>query len=186
MLQKQDCKNIVQYVNDTNDNFALTKTVFEWFRTVFVTFAILTIIFSFIFRVTEVSIFTENKEISVTVLALSNGYRPNIGDNVVVYNKNGNYIAVVLAYDGQVVTANSKNNEISVDFVVCDSRLFPNANLFEEKYGDFVTVPEGKVLVKCDGKNNTEIISLKDIAGKVNSVIYPINYLGKNISDIKR
>ena len=191
MLYNKKYKSSVQIRNDCNDRFAITKTVFEWIRVVIAAIIISVFVFSFIFRISEIVIDSDNKKISLSILLSSYGYYPDIGDDIAVNTENGICIAKVLAQEGQSIIAYTESSEFALDYVLVDSKIYPDAEEFEKIYGSIITVPDDCIMVIyndcCTVKSRkTEIICTENIVGKVNSVLYPIEYLGKDIDAVKR
>lgn len=192
MLYKRKLISSVQFRNDYNDCTAITKTVFEWIRVVFAAIIIFVLVFSFIFRISEVLVIdSNNKKFSVNLLLSSYGYYPCIGDSVAVDTKNGICTATLLAYEGQSIITYTENSEIALDYVLVNDKTYPDAKELEKIYGRIITIPDNCVMVIYDDCCSeklcgTEIIRTDNIIGKVDSIVYPIEYLGKGIDAVKR
>lgn len=179
----------IQYLNDCSDRIAVTKTVFEWFRVVFAVAAAGIIFFSSVYRIPEICVISaDNTEKFVNVLVSVYGYSPENGDNVAVMCEKKTYSATVLAQSGQYISVNTRNDEIAVDYVLSDKKLYPSAEELEKAFGRNTTVPNGCVLVKYNDNKSEKlgIVSEENIIGKINTVLYPVEYFGKSVEDIKR
>lgn len=183
MQYNQKHKSALRKYNDADDNTAITRTAFEWLYFVIIVVLIAGFVFSFVFRISEISL-KDNKKVSVLVSSL--GYRACSGDEVVIRNNNIRYKAQVIAVGGQTVTTN-ENSDIALDGVLMKN-IHPNG--LGELCGSKMKIPDGYVLAASDdlsgnGTYRAELVSENNIYGKINSVVYPIRYFNKSVDDVR-
>lgn len=182
---KKSKKNLC---DNRSDMIAIKKTVFEWFGFIFVMAVTVCLFFSFVFRICEVSVYSENQEkISFDILVCSYRYEPEVFDNVVILSKNGNKYAKIIAVGNQKVKIDLYNNIVSVDNVIIDAENCPSAKDISKKFGKEIIVPDKYALIQYNNCNEKvfETVSYKDILGRADTIIYPVEFWRKNIEDIK-
>ncbi|MDD6489132.1 MAG: hypothetical protein PUG48_04885 [Clostridia bacterium] len=183
MQYNQKHKSALHKYIDADDNTAITRTTFEWFYFVIIVVLISGFVFSFVFRISEISL-RENEKISVLVSSF--GYRACTGDEVVVRNKNTGYKAHIIAVGGQTIT--TYGYDFAVDGVLPEN--IHQANGVSELCGNKMKIPDGYVLTASDdlsgnGTYTAELIKEDNIYGKIHSVIYPIKYFNKSVDDVR-
>lgn len=177
-------KSALREYNDADDNTAIIRTTFEWLYFVIVVVLIAGFVFSFVFRISEISL-KENEKISVLISSL--GYSVCTGDEVAVQNKNIRYKAQVIAVGGQYITTDG-DNDFAVDGVLMKN--IHKANGLSELCGSKMKIPDGYVLTASDdlsgnGTYIAELVSEDNIYGKINSIVYPIKYFNKSVDDVR-
>lgn len=188
MSYKVKRKSAVQCRNDYNDRIALTKSTFEWFYAVVITVLIAGFVFSFVFRICFIA--EKNKE-AVGLMLSADTSRPITGDNIVVSNNGKQYIAKMIADEGQKIIADSKNSEFSVDFVQIKYISQSTVEELEKLCDGNMSVPDGYavVLTYLDYSENNhltaQLIKTGQISGKIHSVLYPIVYFGKSVNAVR-
>lgn len=185
MHHHQKHKSALCKQNDSDDNTAIIRTTFEWLYFVIIVIILAGFIFSFVFRISEISL-NDNKKISVLISSL--GYSACSGDEVAVQNKNIRYKAQVIAVGGQTITTDG-DNAFAVDGVLV--RNIHNISGLSELCGNKMKIPDGYVLTASDdlsgnGTYKAELVAENNICGKINSVVYPVKYFNKSVDDVRK
>lgn len=170
---------------------SLKSEIFDWIKTLVVTFAVVFFIFGVLMRVVTVdgvSMFPTLNDNDV--LLISNVfYEPSQSDIVVISDKAGlnkNLIKRIIATEGQ--TLDIIDGEVTVNgFEVEES--YVKDKIKEDFYGDHnypVTVPDGYVFVMGDNRNNSldsryeelSFVRNEHIKGRVILRLLPLKNIG--------
>lgn len=174
-----------RFNNDLNDKTDIIKSIFEWFGFVIIVVTLAGLVFSFVFRISEVNLKDDE---NVSVIVSSIGYSAGFGDEVAVRNDNSVYTAYVIALSGQNVTTYD-NYDIAVDGVLMKN--IHQVKSIRELCGNKMKIPDGYVLILSDNsdkskKYKAELVSEDSIFGKVYTIVYPIKYFGKTVNNVRK
>ena len=172
---------------------SLKSELFEWLETVAFSLVAVVLVFTFIFRIVGV----DGKSMQNTLqdgdrLIISHlFYQPKAGDIVVVTQPNAvnkPLIKRIIALGGQTVDIDTERGLVYVDGVVINEPYIkePTVRIPNPPMTFPYTVPEGKVFVMGDNRNNsldsrsTDVgpIDERYILGKAIFRIFPLNRLG--------
>lgn len=179
--------------NVSEQAVSLKSELFEWLETVAFSLVAVVFVFTFIFRIVGV----DGKSMQNTLqdgdrLIISHlFYQPKAGDIVVVTQPNAvnkPLIKRIIALGGQTVDIDTERGLVYVDGVVINEPYIkePTVRIPNPPMTFPYTVPEGKVFVMGDNRNNsldsrsTDVgpIDERYILGKAIFRIYPLNRLG--------
>ncbi len=179
--------------NVSEQAVSLKSELFEWLETVAFSLVAVVLVFTFIFRIVGV----DGKSMQNTLqdgdrLIISHlFYQPKAGDIVVVTQPNAvnkPLIKRIIALGGQTVDIDTERGLVYVDGVVINEPYIkePTVRIPNPPMTFPYTVPEGKVFVMGDNRNNsldsrsTDVgpIDERYILGKAIFRIYPLNRLG--------
>ena len=167
---------------------------FEWVEALITSLVVVIILFTFLFRIVNVSgpsmlptLYSGDR-----VVLQSYFYHPQCGDVVVIthaQNFSDPIIKRVIALENQVVDINYKTGIVSVDGVALDESACIQNGITKQK-SDFtfpLTVPQGHVFVLGDNRpvsNDSRyreigMIEVGNILGKAEYVVFPFNRIGK-------
>lgn len=179
--------------NVSEQAVSLKSELFEWLETVAFSLVAVVFVFTFIFRIVGV----DGKSMQNTLqdgdrLIISHlFYQPKAGDIVVVTQPNAvnkPLIKRIIALGGQTVDIDTERGLVYVDGVVINEPYIkePTVRIPNPPMTFPYTVPEGKVFVMGDNRNNsldsrsTDVgpIDERYILGKAIFRIFPLNRLG--------
>ncbi len=179
--------------NVSEQAVSLKSELFEWLETVAFSLVAVVLVFTFIFRIVGV----DGKSMQNTLqdgdrLIISHlFYQPKAGDIVVVTQPNAvnkPLIKRIIALGGQTVDIDTERGLVYVDGVVINEPYIkePTVRIPNPPMTFPYTVPEGKVFVMGDNRNNsldsrsTDVgpIDERYILGKAIFRIFPLNRLG--------
>ncbi len=168
--------------------------VYEWLEAVAFALALVVIMFTFVFRIVSVSGPSMQPTLhSGDRIVLSNlFYTPKNGDIVVITQPNSHnnepLIKRVIAVEGQTIDINADTDTVTVDGVKLNETytLEQDLNRAGEAYDFPITIPEGKVFVMGDNRNDSfdsrdpglGMVDEKYIMGKAIFRIYPFESVG--------
>ena len=173
------------------ERFSLKNEVYEWVESLVYSLVVVVLLFTFVFRIVGVDgnsmLPTLHNEDRVILTNLF--YEPKRGDIVVVTQpneRNEPIIKRIIATGGQEVNIDFQKHEVYVDGELLqeDYILAPTALPYDVKFP--VTVPEGKVFVMGDNRNDSwdsrasgvGFIDERYILGEAVFRVYPFNSLG--------
>lgn len=173
------------------EKFNLKVELWEWMEAVVVSFVILIFIFAFFFRIVgisgssmETTLMNENK-----VIVMSMFYTPAAGD-VVVINQPNEFgkpiIKRIIAMENQTVDINFETGDVYVDDQKLEEPYISSPTTVSEGVDFPVTVPEGKVFVMGDNRQDSldsrsekiGMIDTRYILGKAVLRIFPLDSIG--------
>lgn len=180
--------------NEEKKSTGFAVEIYEWLEAVAFALAIVVILFTFIFRIVSVSGPSMQPTLhSGDRIVLTNlFYTPENGDVVVVTQPNSHdnepLIKRVIAVEGQTIDVNAETNIITVDGVALNEAyiLEQDLNTSGNAYQYPITIPEGKVFVMGDNRNDSfdsrdaglGMVDEKYIMGKAIFRIYPFESVG--------
>lgn len=163
--------------------------LYDWIKTILITFAIFAFIFLFVFRIVRVDGPSMNStlENGDMVILTDIFYTPRDGDIVVVSHAAEHekpIIKRVIATEGQTLKLDYENNRVIVNGVILDEDYINNGITFGSIYPDYEipeTIPKGKVFVMGDNRRESKdsrdhrigLINSEDIIGKAQVLMYP-------------
>ena len=163
--------------------------LYDWIKTILITFAIFAFIFLFVFRIVRVDGPSMNStlENGDMVILTNIFYTPRDGDIVVVSHAAEHekpIIKRVIATEGQTLKLDYENNRVIVNGVILDEDYINNGITFGSIYPDYEipeTIPKGKVFVMGDNRRESKdsrdhrigLINSEDIIGKAQVLMYP-------------
>lgn len=171
--------------------FELKKEIFDWLEAIIFSLVVVVLIFTFLFRVVGV----EGESMLPT---LNNGdrvlisnlfYNPKPLDIIVLTDQtesNKPIIKRIIAVEGQTVDIDFNTGEVKVDGSVLDEPYIFSQTKVEGDVKFPVKVPEDKVFVLGDNRNNSldsryeevGLASENDILGRAFFRIYPFDSIG--------
>ena len=163
--------------------------LYDWIKTILITFAIFAFIFLFVFRIVRVDGPSMNStlENGDMVILTDIFYTPRDGDIVVVSHAAEHekpIIKRVIATEGQTLQLDYENDRVIVNGVILDEDYINNGITFGSIYPDYEipeTIPKGKVFVMGDNRRESKdsrdhrigLINSEDIIGKAQVLMYP-------------
>ena len=163
--------------------------LYDWIKTILITFAIFAFIFLFVFRIVRVDGPSMNStlENGDMVILTNIFYTPRDGDIVVVSHAAEHekpIIKRVIATEGQTLQLDYENDRVIVNGVILDEDYINNGITFGSIYPDYEipeTIPKGKVFVMGDNRRESKdsrdhrigLINSEDIIGKAQVLMYP-------------
>ncbi|MFQ8599740.1 MAG: signal peptidase I [Oscillospiraceae bacterium] len=173
------------------ERFNLKNEVYEWVESLVYSLVVVVLLFTFVFRIVGVDgnsmLPTLHNEDRVILTNLF--YEPKQGDIVVVTQpneRNEPIIKRIIATGGQEVNIDFQKHEVYVDGELLqeDYILAPTRLSYDVKFP--VTVPEGKVFVMGDNRNDSwdsrstgvGFIDERYILGEAVFRVFPFNSLG--------
>lgn len=183
----KDNENII----NPNSNFELRKEVFEWLEAIIFSLVIVVLIFTFLFRIVGV----DGESMLPT---LQNGdrllisdlfYNPKPKDIIVLTDQTVNnkpIIKRIIAVEGQSVDIDFETGTVYINSEVLNEPYIKDLTKVKGDMKFPLTVPNGKVFVLGDNRNNSldsrysEIgfADTSDILGRAFFRIYPFNSMG--------
>lgn len=170
------------------------KNCFEWIEALVTSLILVVILFTFIFRVVNVSgpSMLPNLRSGDRVVISSWFYKPQRGDVVVITHSakfDEPIIKRVIALENQVVDINYRTGYVSVDGQVLDESAYIQ-NGITTQHSDFefpLTVPKGHVFVLGDNRSISNdsrfseigMIDERYILGKAEYIVFPLSRFGK-------
>lgn len=173
--------------------FSLKREVFEWLETIAFSLVAVVLIFTFVFRIVGVdgdsmmNTLQDKDRLIITHLF----YQPKRGDIVIITQPNSvnkPLVKRIVALEGQTVDIDTDRGLVYVDGEVIDEPyiLEPTTYMPPSSVGFPYTVPEGKVFVMGDNRNNSldsrstgvGPIDERYILGKAVFRIYPFDSIG--------
>lgn len=173
------------------EKFNLKVELWEWMEAVVVSFVILIFIFAFFFRIIGISgtsmqttLMDENK-----VIVMSMFYTPAAGDIVVINQPNEfgkPIIKRIIAMENQTVDIDFETGDVFVDGQKLDEPYISSPTTVSEGVAFPVTVPEGKVFVMGDNRQDSldsrsqkiGMIDTRYILGKAVLRVFPLDSIG--------
>ena len=182
----------VEYLDDMDEQedsqSGFTKSCYEWVEALVTAIVVVVIIFTFIFRVVNVSgesmmnTIHDNDKVLITNLF----YTPEPGDIVVIAHNNDMnepIIKRVIAVGGQTLKINFDTGEVYVDGVLLHEEYIrePTTNPGDMEIPE--VIPEGYVFVMGDNRNDSTdsrykkvgLVDVHNILGKAQMIIYPFD-----------
>lgn len=177
----------MSFDSETNCDAVTLDSILDWLEVIVISVFAVVLLFSFVIRLFSVKGPSMNSTLydSDKLLVTNVMYTPKQGDVVVLYSDVLEEMIVkrVIATEGQTVTIDYENNQVSVDGTdlnedytydfMTDTGLF-DMNYYDESSGKYVyNVPEDCVFVMGDNRNRSTdsrsigFISNDDIVGKV-------------------
>ncbi|HEX3039413.1 MAG TPA: signal peptidase I [Caproiciproducens sp.] len=167
---------------------------FEWIEALVTSLILVVILFTFIFRIVNVSgpSMLPNLRSRDRVVLSSYFYKPQRGDVVVIThsaNFNEPIIKRVIALENQVVDINYLTGYVSVDGKELDESAYIQNGITTQQ-SDFkfpLTVPKGHVFVLGDNRSVSNdsrfseigMIDERYILGKAEYIVFPLSRFGK-------
>lgn len=176
---------------DKEPKYSLKRDIWEWVESIAISVTTLIFIFVFIFRIVGISGSSMENTLHSDdrVIISSLFYAPERGDIVVINQPNEfnePIIKRIIAMENQKVDINFETGEVSVDGKILDEPYISTPTTVNEGISFPITVPEGKVFVMGDNRQNSidsrsEAIGLIDtryILGKAIFRIFPFDKIG--------
>lgn len=192
--QDSDAPAPVSRVNTIEQKKGPLADLFEWIQLLLPAMLVVVLLLTFVLRLIRVdgssmmNTLFDGDQVFVTNLF----YEPADGD-IVVISHGQEYpkpiIKRVIATEGQTVKVDYENNRVLVDGVVIDEPYLHEAmryNAFDNDQKIPEVIPEGKVFVMGDNRNNSldsrsqkvGIIDKTDIIGKAQFIWWPFDRFG--------
>lgn len=168
--------------------------IYEWLEAVAFALALVVLMFTFVFRIVSVSgpSMQPTLHSGDRIVLSSLFYTPKNGDIVVVTQPNSHdnepLIKRVIAVEGQTIDVDAETDTVMVDGVKLNETYILEQDI--EREGDAyefpITVPEGKIFVMGDNRNDSfdsrdpglGMVEEKYIMGKAVFRIYPFESVG--------
>ena len=182
----------VEYLDDMDEQedagSGFTRSCYEWAEALVTAIVVVVIIFTFIFRVVNVSGHSMMKTIhdNDKVILTNMFYSPEPGDIVVITHNNEMnepIIKRVIAVGGQTLKIDFDTGEVYVDGVLQheDYIASPTTNPGDMEIPE--VIPKGYVFVMGDNRNDSTdsrykkvgLVDVNNILGKAQMVIFPFN-----------
>ncbi|MBQ4105524.1 MAG: signal peptidase I [Clostridia bacterium] len=169
---------------------SVTTALYEWMHSIVVAIVIVVLLLTFVFRLVNIdgtsmcnTLLNEDKVIITNFF-----YEPEVGDVVVIpagkyYDKP--IIKRIIALEGQQVYINYQTCEVFVDGVLLDEEYISSDTI--NKTGETevsLTVADGEAFIMGDNREVSYdsryfgCVSVDDIIGKAQFVIFPFNNFG--------
>ena len=188
-----NCSNYHQ-MNRSDKNSRIIVNVYEWVEALITSLIAVVIVFTFIFRVVNVSgpSMLPTLKSNDRVILNSMCYKPHNGDVVVITRTNKlkePIIKRIIAVENQVVDIDLNSGTVKVDGVELDESEYIQNGITNQPtdYEFPLKVPKGHVFVlgdnrpiSCDSRyNDVGMIDEKYILGKAEIIVFPFNRIGK-------
>lgn len=180
--------------NEEKKSTGFVVEIYEWLEAVAFALAIVVIMFTFVFRIVSVSgpSMQPTLHSGDRIVLTSLFYTPENGDIVVVTQPNSHdnepLIKRVIAVEGQTIDVDAETDTVTVDGVKLNETYILEQDILREgdAYEFPITIPEGKVFVMGDNRNDSfdsrdaglGIVDEKYIMGKAIFRIYPFESVG--------
>ncbi len=173
---------------------SLTTDCFEWVEALITSLITVVILFTFLFRIVNVSgpSMLPNLKSGDRVVLASYFYQPHRGDVVVITHTaklSEPIIKRVIALENQVVNINFQTGVVSVDGVALDESAYIKNGITRQPsdYTFPLTVPKGHVFVLGDNRtvsndsrfSDIGMIDERYILGKAELIVFPFDRVGK-------
>lgn len=171
-----------------------TVNCFEWVEALITSLITVVILFTFLFRIVNVSgpSMLPNLKSGDRVVLASYSYKPHQGDVVVITHTaklNEPIIKRVIALENQVVNINYQTGIVSVDGAQLDESAYIR-NGITTQHSDYsypLTVPKGHVFVLGDNRSvsndsrfsDVGMVDVRYILGKAQFIVFPFDRVGK-------
>lgn len=168
--------------------------IYEWLEAVAFALALVVLMFTFVFRIVSVSGPSMQPTLhgGDRIVLSSLFYTPKNGDIVVVTQPNSHdnepLIKRVIAVEGQTIDVDAETDTVTVDGVKLNETYILEQDIRREgdAYEFPITIPEGKVFVMGDNRNDSfdsrdpglGMVDEKYIMGKAVFRIYPFESVG--------
>ncbi len=173
---------------------SFVNNCFEWIEALVTSLILVVILFTFIFRIVNVSgpSMLPNLRSGDRVVLSSYFYKPQRGDVIVITHSakfSEPIIKRVIALENQVVDINYRTGYVSVDGKVLDESAYIQNGITTQQ-SDFefpLTVPKGHVFVLGDNRSVSNdsrfseigMIDERYILGKAEYIVFPLSRFGK-------
>lgn len=174
----------------TPNSSTVTNALYEWIHSIIVAVVIVVLLLTFVFRLINIegTSMLNTLENNDKVILTNFFYEPEVGDIVVIpagkyYDKP--IIKRIIALEGQEVYINYETHEVYVDGILLDEDYIStetNSNTGEKELS--ITVGEGEAFIMGDNRQVSydsryfNCVSVDDIIGKAQFVIYPFDNFG--------
>ncbi len=170
---------------------AARKDIVEWMEALLFAFALIVLLYTFLFRIVTVSGTSMEKTLQWNdrVIVSCLAYQPQHGDIIVVdsYTDYGEpLVKRVIAVGGDVVDINERTGTVSVNGGILDEPYVHDDMTLLHDVAFPLTVPEGYVFLLGDNRgvsldsrsSEVGLIDERDILGKVILRIFPFDKIG--------
>lgn len=172
------------------NNSSATNTLYEWIHSIVVAIVIVVLLLTFVFRLINIDGTSMENTLkdSDKVILTNFFYEPEVGDIVVIpagkyYDKP--IIKRIIALEGQEVYINYITHEVFVDGILLEEDYISSETISKEGEIEYsITVGEGEAFILGDNRGVSfdsryfDCVSVDDIIGKAQFIIYPPNRFG--------
>lgn len=173
--------------------YKLLNDIYDWIETVVIAVAVVSVIFSFVFRIVNVDGDSMNNTLSDSDKLLISDvfYEPSVGD-IVIISRADSYVTEqddyplikrVIATEGQIVDINFETGSVYVDGILLQENYIKEPTYLKADVNFPVTVSDNSVFVMGDNRNDSKdsrfseigMVPIDRIIGKALVRVYPIS-----------